>query len=628
VVAERIQRRLAAILAADVVGYSRLMQADEAGTLVALKSRRVEVLQPLVSQHRGRIIKLMGDGVLVEFASAVDAVECAMKLQDAMRAANAGLPTERQILLRIGINLGDVIVEGGDLYGDGVNIAARIEGLSDPGGVHVSQAVVDHVRGKVAIGFEDLGEKQLKNMPRPVRVYRAAAAASATAEPRQADLAGKVSVAVLPFGNISGDPEQEYFSDGITEDIITDLSKVSTIKVISRNTVFTYKGKAVEIGKVAKELNLSHVVEGSVRKSGPRVRITAQLIDSNDRHVWAERYDRELTDIFALQDEISQAIVSALRVKLQPEEKRAIVTRSTHNSDAYELYLLARYHFQQRGAKELEQALRLCQRSLEIDPNYARAWALTAICQAFLYIRGWQKQSGLSAAKRALALDPTLAEAHAARGAALAELGRFEEARAAHEEALHLDPESFEVRYYFGRASFQSGRYKTAIEHFERASQLLETDYFALGLVTQSYEALGQRDEAMRVARRQLERIEGELARRPDNVHAVVQGACVWAFLGEREQAKNWARRATAIGMEDPIDYYNLGCMLALIEEVEQALEVLESSVPKLSAEFVDWIRTDTDLRALHGHPRYQALIAQAEARLTELRSERALEQQ
>jgi adenylate cyclase len=317
-----MERRLAAILVSDVVGYSRLMQLDEAGTLAALAERRKEILEPLVVKYHARIVKVMGDGVLIEFASAANAVACAVELQDGMKAANADLPEDRKIVLRIGVNLGDVMAQGNDLYGDGVNIAARLEALAEPGSVVVSQTV-RNVLGKTKLRFEDLGEQSLKNIAEPVRVYRignlpepAPTSGNGRAQP------SKLSIAVLPFVNMSGDPEQEYFSDGITEDIITDLSKVSTLKVLSRNTVFTFKGKSVDVGQIARQLKVGHVLEGSVRKAAGRVRITAQLIDADDNHVWAERYDRDLSDIFALQDEISETIVTALKLKLQPERRR------------------------------------------------------------------------------------------------------------------------------------------------------------------------------------------------------------------------------------------------------------------------------------------------------------------
>jgi adenylate cyclase len=520
---ERDQRRLAAILAADVVGYSRLMERDEAGTFAALKTRRKEVLEPLVARHQGRIFKVTGDGVLVEFGSAVNAVQCAVELQQAMATVNRELPDDQHIVLRIGVNLGDVMVERSDLYGDGVNIASRLEGLAEPGGILIAGTAYEYVRNKVKVTFDDLGSQALKNFAEPVHAYRVAGTPAVEAAKPITD---KLTIAVLPFTNMSGDPEQEYFSDGITEDIITDLSKVSGLSVLSRNTMFAFKGKAADIGQIARQLKVGHVVEGSVRKAGGHVRISAQLIDaSKDSHVWAERYDRDLKDIFALQDEISQAIVAALKRKLLPGEKKAIETRSTHDPEAYKLYLLGRHYQRQRGARNLEIAIRFCSRALEIDPRFARAWALVALCQAILYLYRKSEESGLSAAEKALALDPTLAEAHAAKGRVLAELGRGDEALAAHAESLRLEPDSYDVELNFGRTCLWLGMNEEAITHFEHAAQLLDEDYASVGWLAQGYRSLGRRTEAISAHRRALERIEREIALRPENATAMMRGA-------------------------------------------------------------------------------------------------------
>ncbi len=610
-------RRLAAILAADVVGYSRLMQLDDAGTLAALKARRKEILQPLVSKHRGRIVKVMGDGVLVDFASAVNAVECSVELQTAMRAANADVPPDRQIVLRIGLDLGDVLVEGSDLYGDGVNVASRLEALADPGGIFASHALFSHVRGKVPFGFEDLGERSLRNMAEPVRVYRVAGHAAEGIAAGKTGAPGTVAIAVLPFVNMSGDPEQEYFSDGITEDIITDLSKVSTLNIVSRNTAFTFKGKAVDIAQVAQRLKVGHVVEGSVRKAGSRVRITAQLIDAvNDTHIWGERYDRDLNDIFALQDEIAQTIVTALKVRLLPAEKKAIENRSTRNPEAYEMYLQGWYSYEHHSAKNLQMAIRFAGRALEIDPRYARAWALIAKCQASLRLRGDVQESGLSAADRALELDPTLAEAHVARGRVLRDLGRYPEAVAEFETALRLDPDSSEARFNFGLTCKQFGDYHAAVEHLERAARLDEEDYGIWGNLAQVYQALGRDDEGKYAARRALTCIEKEVALHPDNALAMVFGIGSLIHLGDNERAKEWISRTFIIEPDDAMVHFNLACDFALMHELDRALQVLESCAGKMSATvIVNWLKHDSDLAPLHGHPRYQALIAREEAR-------------
>ena len=340
-------RRLAAILIADVVGYSRLMSRDEAGTLHALTIRNNTILAPLLAEHRGRLVKSMGDGVLVEFVSAVDAVECAMAYQSATRRANGKVAENQRILVRIGINLGDVMVEDGDLFGEGVNVAARLEALAEPGSVVVSQIVVSQVRGRVKFRFDDLGAKDLKHIAEPVRVYRVSAPASSSdAVPRNDNQSSKPSLAILPFANLNGSAEQDYFSDGITEDIITDLSQVSALSVVSSRMAFTFKGRQTELSQAAHKLNVRYLLEGSVRRAGSRVRITAQLVDSvTGNHLWAERYDRKLGDVFALQDDITRCVVAALRVKLRPAESTLVADRSTSNAEAYELYLKGRAKF-------------------------------------------------------------------------------------------------------------------------------------------------------------------------------------------------------------------------------------------------------------------------------------------
>ena len=370
-------------------------------------------------------------------------------------------------------------------------------------------------------------------------------------------------------------------------------------------------------------MKVGYIIEGSVRKAGGRVRITAQLIEtSKDSHVWAERYDRDLNDIFALQDEISRAIVAALKVKLLPEERQAIENRSTQNPKAYQLYLLARHYRAQYTARTQEVALQFCQRALEIDPTYARAWALVGLCQASLYQRGRSAESGLSAAEKALSLDPTLAEAHATKGRALAELGRFDEALVAHEESLRREPDSFDVRDNFGRTCMLLGRHETAIAHYERAAQLVEADYTCLSLAAGCYHTLGQQAERRSAAGRAIERMEREIVLRPDNAHALSLGASDLAYLGENERAKEWASRALIIEPDE--NHYNLACAMAQINETDQALDLLEAYVGKMPAVRINRIKQDPDLIPLHDHPRFQALVARGEARLAAAPSEQA----
>jgi adenylate cyclase len=616
-----MERRLAAILAADVVGYSRLMEQDEAGTLERLQANRRALVLPQVEKHGGRVVKLMGDGSLVEFGSVVAAVSCALAIQEAMARTDLDRREAQRIRYRIGINLGDVIVDGSDLYGEGVNVAARLEALAPAGGIALSQTVRDHVAGKIAAAFVDLGEHVVKNDERPIRVFAVRTDQTPQAVPTNgagpARARPNVAICVLPFANMSGDPEQEYFSDGISEDIITDLSKVSALFVVSRNTAFTFKGKPVDVAQVARQLNVSHILEGSVRKAGGRVRITAQLIDaSSDGHIWAERYDRELSDIFSLQDEISEAIVAALRIKLLPAEKRAIESRSTSNPEAYQSYLMGRHYQTLHGTQSLEIAIRFCRRAVEIDPNYARAWALIAVCQADLHYRGKSEESGLAAAEKALSIDSTLADAYAAKGRVLAEVGRFEEALAAHEESMRLDPDSFDVRYYYARTCAQLGRHEQAVVHYDRAAELSESDFLAIGLSCQSYQSLGRPAEAEDRMRQAFARIEKVLQRQPGNAQAVFHGAIVLAYLGERERAKEWASRALILEPDDAVGQYNVACALAQMGEAEQALDLLDACHRKMPAEAVHWTKNDSDLNCLHAHPRFQALIRGIEERL------------
>jgi TolB-like protein/class 3 adenylate cyclase/Tfp pilus assembly protein PilF len=407
--------------AADVVGYSRLMQADEAGTLAALKTRRKEILQPLLAKHHGRVVKVMGDGVLVEFASAVEAVECAVELQDAMASANANLTDERRIVLRIGITLGHVMVEGSDLYGDGVNIAARLEASAEPGSVCVSQTVFSHVRGKVRLTFDDLGERHLKNIAEPVRLYRISRTPSPT-EAVHIHRTGSTTpaIAVLPVTNMSGDPDQEYFSDGITEDIITELSRFRNLAVIARNSSFAYKGKAANVATIARELKVDYVLEGSVRRAGQRARVTAQLIQAaSASHVWAQRYDRELTDIFAVQDEITQSIVGTMAVELDEQALKQAKQKSPEDVRAYEHWLRGKSIIYLMGLNILL-ARQHFERAVAVDPSYARAHS--GLSQTYMWealefplpddsrTAAWNKAS--EHARQAVSLDDTDDEAH------------------------------------------------------------------------------------------------------------------------------------------------------------------------------------------------------------------------
>src|ERR1700733_10101031 len=445
----------------------------------------------------------------------------------------------------------------------------------------------------------------------------AAAAASGAATPR-------VGICVLPFANMSGDQEQEYFSDGITEDIITDLSKVSGLAVVSRNSAFTYKGKHVDVTKVARELKVGHVLEGSVRKSGGRVRLTAQLVDgSSNDHLWAERYDRDLNDIFTLQDEISEAIVKALKLKLLPEEKKAIEQRGTDNVEAYNLYLMARQSYvtgNNADARRAEAIVRLCKRATEIDPSYSRAWALLAIGQMTLRFElGKNSDDGLGSVERALALDGALAEAHAVKARILAQHGRHDEAADEIEIALRLDPESYEVNRAVAYLRFRQQRLEEAIRYYEKSMSLMETDLNSGTMLLTCYTALRNYQAALRVARINLSRVEKMLAQDPNNATAMGSGAIALATLGEAERAKDWISRALLIDPDNMNARYNFACSLTSFikpPDVDTALELLGPFFETVASGFLKHAKVDPDLDPLRDDPRFNAMVAAAELRI------------
>ncbi len=398
-----VERKLVAILASDIVGYSRLMGADDVGTLARLKAYRKDVIDPKIAEHHGRIVKTTGDGMLVEFASIVDAVQCATDIQGELAAKNADLPNDLKMEFRIGVNIGDVIVEGDDIYGDGVNVAARLEALAAPGGICIAGSVYEQVKKNLDVGYEFLGKQEVKNIAEPVSVFRvriepgAAAPPGATSEavpgaPTSPAPPEKPSIVVLPFENMSGDPEQAYFSDGIVEDIITDLSHVSGLFVVARNSAFTYKGKIVKVQEVSRELGVRYVLEGSVRKAGNRVRINAQLIDGGTGgHIWAERYDRDLTDIFAVQDEVTRNIVSALAIELTRDEQGCLGRKGTDNLVAYDYFLRGREYAWRHTSETNAQARSMFARAIELDRKFAAAYAGLAYSHVLDYVNRWSE---------------------------------------------------------------------------------------------------------------------------------------------------------------------------------------------------------------------------------------------
>jgi adenylate cyclase len=498
-VEERLPRKLAAILYADVVGYSRMASEDEDATHRKLKES-LDLIATTVKSYHGRVINYSGDAALAMFDAAVDAVSCAAAIQRDMVSLNQDVPDERKIQFRIGVNLGDVIEDGGDIFGDGVNVAARLEGLAEPGGICISDAVRTAVGKKLELIYKDLGEQGVKNIAEPVRAYKVVMAAQEELKTNDAvspelELMDKPSIAVLPFDNMSGDAEQEYFADGISEDLITALSKIHWFFVIARNSSFTYKGHAVDVKQVAGELGVRYVIEGSVRKAGNRVRITAQLIDATTgRHVWAERYDRKLEDIFDLQDEMTQTIAGAVEPELSAVERDHAVRKPPENLGAWETYQRGLWHLWNFSKDDITEAQRLFRRVHELDPGFATPYAYEAYCHYLSVMLGFAEvpekslEEALTAAKKALALDHKDPVAYLALGRVYTMLGEHDASVAANEKSLELSPSSYLAYHGLGFALALSGRLEESAEALDKAIRLSPRDALLWG--TMSFRSL------------------------------------------------------------------------------------------------------------------------------------------
>jgi adenylate cyclase len=549
VIEEQAKRKLTAILSADVKGYSRLMEDDEEATVRTINAYR-EVMVEHITRQNGRVVDAKGDNILAEFASLVDAVRCAVEIQKGLGKRNAELPENRKMQFRIGVNLGDVIEEKETIYGDGVNIAARLEALADGGGVCISGTTFDHVEGKLGLEFEYLGEQSVKNIKKPVRVYRVRMEGSISdvETSRKLALPEKPSIAVLAFANMSGDSEQEYFSDGLTEEIITALSKVPHLFVIARNSTFTYKGKAVSVKQVGQELGVRYVLEGSVRKAGDRVRITAQLIDAAiGNHLWAERYDRELKDIFALQEEITLKILTALEVKLTEGEQARISVKGTSNLDAYLKVLQGREHGYRFTREGNVLARQMYEEAIALDPEYARAyWLLAIIHQADLFLGVSKNRSQSMArvkelAQKALAIDKSSANAHQALCFLYTMLRQYEKGIAEGERAVDLDPNSADSYSMLGMSFHFAGRYEQAIASLNKAIRLNPippTMYFLF--LGNAYQLAGMYEESILAYKKVLDR-------NPDHLFAHLRLAATYILVGREEKARSEASEVVRI---------------------------------------------------------------------------------
>lgn len=538
---ERIQRRLAAIMAADVAGYSRLMGEDETGTLANLKRLRSEVIDPAIEEHRGRVVKLMGDGALVEFASAIDAVECAVNIQREISQDNAETVTGNALTFRIGVNVGDVIIDGDDIYGDGVNIAARLEGLADPGGICISGMVFDYVKGKLDAGFEDLGPQQVKNIAEPVRAYRVAPVSITRQAPDELALPEKPSIAVLPFDNMSDSHEQEYFSDGISEDLTTALSRFDWLFVVARNSAFSYKGGSIDARKVGRELGVRYLLEGSVRRAGDRVRVNVQLIDAkNDRHVWAERFDREMEDLFELQDDIVARIAATVGPEITLAEIDRLQQKRSGNFDAWDHYMQATAAYHRLTKEDTEAAVAHLEAAIELDANFANAYALLALCHANIGIYGWTQpvrdayQAARKHGETAFEMAPASPEAANALAFVLMNTGHAEKAIRIAKRAVELNPNFSEAHVTLAHALMYIGDLQGCLAECEIAERSNPRDTRGSWLsntLGHAYFFLGDYDKAIEIS-------ETGLLEERSLVGTYVTLACAHAQLGHSQEAR------------------------------------------------------------------------------------------
>ncbi len=597
---EGFKRKLTAILSADVIGYSRLMRDDEEATVRDLATRRILITE-IIQQHHGRVVDSPGDNILAEFASVVDAVNGAIKFQDELKKTNTGIAQDRRMEFRIGINLGDVIEEEERIYGDGVNIAARVEGLSAAGGISISGTVYEHIKDKLSLGYHYLGEQNVKNIPEPVRVYwlltdpedagtmigaekpkvgkwrwavlgaiaiiilvagmyttwnygQRPTVEVASVESMALPLPDKPSIAVLPFDNLSDDPEQDYFSDGITEDLIVDLSKISGLFVIARNSVFVYKGKPVKIAEVGRELGVRYVLEGSVRMADNKVRITAQLVDaSTEGHLWAQRYDRDLKDIFSLQDDVTQRIVAALAVKVTEDEQKRLLRRYTDNMEAYDYYLRGLEYFSKLTKETNILARQMLQLAIDLDPQFAAAYALLGLAHSQEWTQGWSQdpqplEHAFELAQKAIALDETLPLGYAVLGEVYLHKKKHEKAIAAQQKAIALSPNDADGIAGLGGILTWAGRPEETIGLAKKAMRLnprYPTEY--LWNLGHAYYLMGRIEEAVETLNRARDRS-------PEYIPVIAYLAASYAELGRMEEARTQVAQFNRLSPRTSID--------------------------------------------------------------------------
>jgi adenylate cyclase len=610
-----MQRTLVALWFADIAGYSARAAEDEVGAL-----RLIEILQALsrqvVRRYNGRVVKFFGDAVLAEFPSTELAVRAAVALSEEYRKKSA--TTGRVHDLRVGVHLGDVAMgTDGDLYGDGVNAAARIQEAAEAGQVVLSQDVWRQLRSRPEFRFESLGERTLKGVGAiglyAVKVENEAMQPPASGITRlipPAEKEGIRSVAVLPFVDLSAERDQEYLSDGVAEEILNVLTKVGGLHVPARTSSFAFRGASVDAREIGKRLGVEALLEGSIRKAGNRLRITVQLIDAhNGYRLWSERFDRELDDIFAIQDEIARHVVDALGLSLTQREERRLLKRSTNKVPAYEFYLRGRKLFQKWTRQNIELAQQMFQRAIELDPDFAGAWA--GLATAHVYLFGCDNEPHLEKAReasaQALKLDPESAEAHVAAGQGLSMEQRYADAAKEFERAIELDPILFDAYYYYARSCFKSGDLEKSLGLFQRAKEVRPEDYEAIYLSGLVLRQLGRNEESRAADKQALKSVRKYLELNPDDARAYVLGAGAMARLGESEQARQWCDRAMSLAPDDDAILYNAACALARLGEDERALDMLQRAI-EAGLAGGDWVVRDPDWERLRDHPRFQAL--------------------
>lgn len=605
-----LERRLTTILSAGIEGGVGPSGIDR----VAVAELRSELIEPLVGASGGRIVRAHMQGFEVEFGSVVNAVQFAVDLQQSVDRRNAELSEEHRQRFRIGINLWDMFVEGNDVFGDGVNVANRLQSVAEPGSIMITETVHEHVHRHLPLIFEDAGSRQLKDAPGLIPTFRVTSRRLAESV-HSAAQAVQASVAVLPFVNVSEDPEQDYLSDGLTEGIAARLSRISALFVVSRNLGFTVKSISHDLSHLALRLGVQYLLQGSVRRVADRVIIAAELADGHiNRPLWSQRYDCGPDGIFALQDNISRDVVQALHLRIEPGEREVLHQRATCSSEAYRFYLMGRSYIRRgRTRRLLRLAKQMFQRAVEMSPDYAAAHAGIADCNSHLLEAGdfsVTTDDIIVHSNRAIDLDPSLAEAYASRGLALYTLGRYDDARASFEQAIALGPDLFEAYYFYARNCFNVGQFAKAADLFGHAAKLRRDDFRALGMQSMCFQALAQLGEARTAARSALARTELAVAERPDEGDALSFGAGLLAFLGEYNRTKDWAQRALIVEPDDFYINYNIACAYALLGAKEEAMDLLERIMqPPTPRSQWEHMVHDCDLDTLRDHPRYRSLL-------------------